>query len=77
MELIGLPVEDVQAQPRSDRAAHRALLPKRAIALLIFLGNFVPYSPFIQDEARLAAVGVTVQQRPLLDDGLFDLREDG
>ena len=76
VELIGLPVEDVQAQARRDRAAHRALLPKRAKALLIFLGNFVPCSPFIQDEARLAAVGVTVQQRPLLDDGLFDLRED-
>jgi len=76
VQLVGLAIEDVQAQAGRHRAAHGGLLPQSAVAILVRFGDAIPDAPFIQEQADAAAMVIAIEQRSLFDDGLFHVRED-
>src|SRR5690348_2536207 len=73
VQLVRLPVEDVEAQSSGYRAAHRALLPKLSVTFFIFFGDVVPDAPFIEDETNLLTLLIAIEHGPLMNDCLLDL----
>src|SRR5439155_24616089 len=75
-ELVGQSVENIQAETSRHSAAHGALHPEFSVTFLVFLRNFVPHAPFVQDQAYFVSVAVTVQERALLGDRIFNALEN-
>src|SRR5262249_30083111 len=67
---------DVEPEAGAHGAAHGALLPEAAIALLFGGHHLVPDTPFVQDDAAAAARVVAIQQGALCGDALFHIWED-
>src|SRR5438270_9291385 len=61
VQLVGLAVENVEAQSRGYGAPHCALLPEFSVTFFIFVGNVVPYAPFIEDETNLLSFLIAVE----------------
>src|SRR5213080_2391931 len=76
-EFVCLAVENVQSKTGVNGAAHGALHPEFSITLFVFLCNFVPHAPFIENQADFVAVAVAIEERSLLGDGFFHSLEYG
>ena len=75
VQLLGLAIENVQAEPGGHGAAHGFLLPQAAVTLLVFGGHAIPHAPLIQKQPDAAIRIVAVEQIALLDNRLLDARE--
>ena len=76
-QFVCVAVENIQPKSRGNGAAHGALHPKFSITLFVFLWNFVPHAPFVENQADFVAVTVTVEERSLFGDGIFHSLEYG
>ena len=76
-KLIGVAMEDIQAERGRDGTADRDLLSEPAVPLLLLGNHLIPDAPFVHHEAHALAGIKGVEQSALLDDCLVELQESG